>query len=288
MAISTPETWPSILEKNFPYFLYLSEQEKGALLHLVQGFLSDKDFHGFDGLEIDDEVRVTIAGVACILQLHLRSQTMYPHLKSIYIYPTAFKQKTSKWDTEQAPTRLGESWHRGPLVLAWDHSLQGAKNWKDGRNVILHEFAHQLDQELGAADGTPDLGDPARFNRWARILGKKYFKLKNEFERNKRSLMDHYGATSEAEFFAVLTETFFEKPTRLRLKYPKVYRVMSDFYLQDPAALILGETNQALCKPWNVFTERDQRLSLPLKTVSVVLLIGLSIFLLILAIDRLF
>ena len=207
----------------------------------VQVFLEEKRFEGCGGLQITDEVRVTIAAQACVLLLH-RKATYYPNLVSILVYPTAYQVPAGRPTTDGRPnqpaqTRLGESWGRDVLVLAWDSVVAGASDVHDGHNVVLHEFAHQLDQESGAGDGAPLLPRRSMYAAWARVLGHDFDQLVRDAERNHRTLIDRYGATSPAEFFAVATETFFEKPRQLRSKHPALYLELQRFYCQDPASL---------------------------------------------------
>jgi Mlc titration factor MtfA (ptsG expression regulator) len=219
----------------------LKPQDREELVGHVQVFLSEKSFEGCGGLQITDEVRVTIAAQACVLLLH-RETEYYPDLVSILVYPTAYLvpggQRNPDGLLADAPqARLGESWARDVVVLAWDHVLSGASDIHDGQNVVLHEFAHQLDQESGTGDGAPVLPRRSMYVAWARVLGDEFDELVRETHRHHRTLIDQYGATSPAEFFAVVTETFFEKPQRLLSKHPELYRHLQQFYQQDPAAL---------------------------------------------------
>jgi Mlc titration factor MtfA (ptsG expression regulator) len=156
------------------------------------------------------------------------------------VYPSAYRVPTQEHDgavvIEGDQTRLGESWQRGLVVLAWDHVLSGAAQPRDGQNVVLHEFAHQLDSEDGVMNGTPDLGARARFTSWGHVLGDEFSELSQRLHAGRRSDIDPYGATNPAEFFAVLTEMFFEKPRALKRRHPELYQELAAFYKQDPAA----------------------------------------------------
>jgi Mlc titration factor MtfA (ptsG expression regulator) len=236
-----PPEWRAIIAKNVRYTACLKPQDREELVGHVQVFLSEKSFEGCGGLQITDEVRVTIAAQACVLLLH-RETEYYPDLVSILVYPTAYLvpggQRNPDGLLADAPqARLGESWARDVVVLAWDHVLSGASDIHDGQNVVLHEFAHQLDQESGTGDGAPVLPRRSMYVAWARVLGDEFDELVRETHRHHRTLIDQYGATSPAEFFAVVTETFFEKPQRLLSKHPELYRQLQQFYQQDPAAL---------------------------------------------------
>lgn len=236
-----PEAWLAILRKNVRELERLPPEDQAELHGHVQVFLEEKTFEGANGLVITDEIRVTIAAQACMLLLH-RDTDYYPELSSIVVYPGAFKVKDRRVDgsgvvREEEQVRLGESWRQGTVVLAWDAALSGGRHPDDGHNVVIHEFAHQLDQEDGVADGTPHLDDaPNSYRTWGRVLGDGYRELRLLTEHDGKTLMDRYGATDPAEFFAVLTETFFEKPRRLKTEHPALYEQMASYFHQDPAS----------------------------------------------------
>lgn len=184
------------------------------------------------------EIKVTIAAHASILLLNRRPR-YYPGLDSILVYPGAFLSEDIHYLGNQAylegrAAHLGESWQRGALVLAWDNVKRGAKDVGDGENVVLHEFAHQLDQEDGAADGAPILGRRSLYTTWASTLRKEYQRLQRKVRRGLETLMDEYGATDPAEFFAVATETFFEKPREMKIRHKELYEVLKSYYKLDP------------------------------------------------------
>ncbi len=236
-----PDAWRAIIDKNVPYAASLSTEDRGELIGHVQVFLAEKHFEGCGGLELTDEVRVTIAAQACVLLLH-RQTDDYPRLVSILVYPSAYLAPGGGGTPDGRPAdapqaRLGESWTRDVVVLAWDSVLSGASDIHDGHNVVLHEFAHQLDQEDGAGDGAPVLPRRSMYVAWARVLGHDFDQFVRDTHRHHRTVLDRYGATNPAEFFAVATETFFEKPRQLRAKHPDLYLQLKDFYAQDPAGL---------------------------------------------------
>jgi MtfA peptidase len=233
-----PDEWESILDKNVSLYRYLPDALREQLHNDIKIFINEKHFEGLGGLEITDEIKVTIAAEASMLLLN-RKNSDYPKLSSILVYPSAYvtKQSTAVGEgvyIEGQSVRLGESWQHGSVVLAWDNVRQGAANSQDGHNVVLHEFAHQLDQEDGIADGAPILENRSSYATWARIMSKEYEQLRSNVERHKKSVMDKYGATNPAEFFAVATETFFEKPVQLNKKAPDLYAELKSFYNVDP------------------------------------------------------
>jgi Mlc titration factor MtfA (ptsG expression regulator) len=223
-----PRAWERILSQNLPPYDHLSRELRQQLNGYTRIFLDEKRFEGCGGLELTDEMRVTIAAQACLLLLN-RPATMYPRLKSVLVYPDTYVAQD-----DEAPVRLGESWSTGAVVLSWDDTRKGALNFDDGHNVAIHEFAHQLDQEDGSADGAPILSSRSAYRTWARVLSHGYADLQEKAERGKRSVMDDYGATNPAEFFAVATETFFEKPEQLNRKHSELYEELRDYYRLDP------------------------------------------------------
>jgi len=237
-AQAFPDAWIEILERNVPLYNALPEPLKRQLRGHINIFLAEKKFIGCAGLEVTDEVRVTVAAGACVLMLN-RKARYYPGLSTIFVYPEAYVAEGARATGGggvliQEQARAGESWQHGPIVLSWDGVRRGAADVRDGHNVVLHEFAHQLDQADGEADGAPDLGARSRYVSWARVLGREYEKLVARARRGRGSTLDRYGATNPAEFFAVLTETFFEKPKKLKRKHPELYEEAKGFYRLDP------------------------------------------------------
>jgi Mlc titration factor MtfA (ptsG expression regulator) len=232
-----PAEWEQIVQKNVPLYNRLPDPLKQQLHGLINVFMAEKKFEGCGGLEITDEIRVTIAAQASMLLLN-RPATYFPKLHTIVVYPhtyvanTAFSNGTVVIKGQSV--RLGESWQHGPVVLAWDSVKGGTLNITDARNVVLHEFAHQLDQEDGAADGAPTLEHRSRYIEWARVLSGEYEALRGKKRKGRRSVMNKYGATNPAEFFAVATETFFEKPRQMKKKHPELYDELRDYYKLDP------------------------------------------------------
>jgi Mlc titration factor MtfA (ptsG expression regulator) len=235
-----PEAWRAIIDANVAYAARLDPEERRELEGHVQVFLEEKSFEGCGGLELTDEIKVTIAAQACVLLLH-REDDYFPELESILVYPSAYVARRAQRAEqgvvlEADEVRLGESWHHGIVVLAWDSVLSGVHDARDGHNVVLHEFAHQLDQEDGSSDGAPPLPTRSMYASWARVLGADYAQLQNDELMNRGTVIDKYGAKNPAEFFAVVTEAFFEKPRQLAARHPELYAQLRLFYKQDPAA----------------------------------------------------
>ncbi|HEY4185116.1 MAG TPA: M90 family metallopeptidase [Polyangia bacterium] len=239
-AQTMPEAWRAIVTANVPYASVLKAEDREKLEGLIRIFIAEKRFEGCGGLTITDEMKVTIAAQACLLLLH-RDGDIYPGLESILVYPHAYRVANQRREgalvVEGEDVRLGESWVRGELVLAWDHVSASTHRVAPGQNVVLHEFAHQLDAEDGSVDGAPSLGSRERFVSWARVLGQEYRDLTERLEAGRKSDIDSYGATNPPEFFAVVTEMFFERPRHMRQHHAALYGELAAFYRQDPEAV---------------------------------------------------
>jgi MtfA peptidase len=237
-----PPTWLTIIKKNVPIYNRLPQPDQEELQGHIQIFLDEKYFEGCGGLELTDEIKVTIAAQACLLLLH-RQTDYYPRLITILVYPNAYVAKNIEpigggVVQEGETVRLGEAWKDGVVVLSWDDVSRGASDLHDGHNVVLHEFAHLLDQEDGSADGAPILEHRSQYVTWARVLSDEFDQLRRDTELGRTDVLDGYGATNPAEFFAVATECFFEKPIQLRQKHPQFYEELKTYYRQDPASLV--------------------------------------------------
>lgn len=234
-----PSEWRAIVERNVPIHSRLPGELRDKLHKLINVFLAEKRFFGCAGLEITDEIRVTVAAHACILLLN-RPKTYYSNFISVFVYPKEFQVRVVEHEggivSEGEQIRLGEAHRRGPIVLAWDSVLRGAHDMRDGHNVALHEFAHKLDEEDGAMDGAPVLPGPARYASWAKVMSREFEALARSKEAGRETVVDYYGATNPAEFFAVVTETFFERPRKLRKMHGELYDTLEEFYGLDPAS----------------------------------------------------
>ncbi|QDU62641.1 Protein MtfA [Planctomycetes bacterium Pan216] len=239
LANPFPEEWHAYLERNVHHYLLLTDEERRRLRNDLQILIAEKNWEGCNGLEINEEIQVTIAAQACLLTLAI-PHDYYPGTQSILVYPYGYVAKSTRvlsggmvWEGDSG--RLGESWQRGPVILSWADAYQGGRCPRDGHNLVLHEFAHKLDMLIGTADGTPPLGDYDTYRRWKEVMGYEFERLQREAELGRPTVLDPYGATNPAEFFAVSTECFFELPRRLRGRHPELYGLLQEFYQQDPA-----------------------------------------------------
>lgn len=235
-----PSAWRKIIQRNVPYVRSLPADLQLKLKERIQLFIAEKPFIGCGGLTIADEIRVTVAALACLLIVN-RPDYHYPSVHQVLVYPDAFVVNRSVTDNigilqNQSQVLSGESWAHGQVILSWRDALEGAAIVDDGRNVVIHEFAHQLDQEKGYANGAPDLRDPDNYGRWSRILSAAFSDLQFRVANGQTSLLGAYAASNPAEFFAVASEVFFEQAPQMADAYPDLYREFSHYYRLDPLA----------------------------------------------------
>jgi hypothetical protein len=232
-----PAAWREILRRRVPIVARLPSDLQQRLKRHIQVFVAEKPFIGCQGQAITDELRVTVAAQACLLLLGYERPDYYPKLREILVYPDAFVVRRERSlgagvVQEQRQVMSGESWSRGQVILSWAEVMSGAADPADGQNVVLHEFAHQIDQDSGVADGRPWIPGPARRRRWAAVMDAALERLRNE----PSELIGDYAASDAAEFFAVVTEVFFERPQALAAEAPAVYREVARLFRVDPAA----------------------------------------------------
>lgn len=220
-----------------PLFQRLPEELQTSVEGKINLFLDQVEFLGFEGLEVTEEMELSIAAQACILIAN--KDTWYRNLRTILVYPSAFKSRQQSREgyvvKERETVRLGESWARGPVILSWQHSQEGASDDRDGHNVVLHEFAHQLDDLSGRTDGAPTLAKGQNPKDWDAAFDQAFTKLVNDTLHGRDTFLDGYGATNPQEFFAVAVESFFEKPVEMKQREAAVYKEMSKFFELDPA-----------------------------------------------------
>lgn len=228
----------AIVNRHVPLVTRLPADLREKLEGKMTLFLDQVRFYGNNGLEVTQDMKLSIAAQACLLVVN--NDQWYDSLRTILIYPSAFKSKRLSQNgfvvTEREIARTGESWHLGPVVLSWAHSEQGAMNDHDGHNVVLHEFAHQIDDLSGRANGVPLLGKNQSFAEWERVFSKAYDDHVRAVELGQRTLIDPYGAEGHEEFFAVTVEMFFERPRALQGEKPSIYTELSKLFRLDPAS----------------------------------------------------
>jgi Mlc titration factor MtfA (ptsG expression regulator) len=233
-----PPEWRQILRRRVPYFRSMPVDLQLQLKRRIQVFLAEKAFIGCGGLVVTEEMRVTIAAQACLLIMNRRGG-YFSGLRQILVYPDAFLVDKVHTDGagvlhDRRQALAGESWSLGQVILSWQDTVEGAAIADDGRNVVIHEFAHQLDQANGRANGAPYLPNRRRRQRWADVMNTEFHALQQRTSRGEPTLLSDYGATDPAEFFAVASEVFFEQPRQLAVEHPALYRELGLFYRLDP------------------------------------------------------
>ncbi len=239
-AIPLSPLQSQFLARTCRFYTRLAPAERATLDGTIQIILAEKNFEGCDGLEVTEEMRLIIAAHAALLILR-RTDDVYPDLDSILLYPTGYSAPVYEpmgggVGQENIMPRIGESSPRGALVLAWNAVAAAVRGFSPGRNVVHHEFAHQLDFESGAADGMPELTGARHYREWAATFDAEFKRLRVDTLMGRPTVLDEYGGTNPAEFFAVATETFFESPHALHDRHPALFALMEEFFGQDPRA----------------------------------------------------
>jgi Mlc titration factor MtfA (ptsG expression regulator) len=235
LAEPYPEGWESVLTSNVKHYSLLGDAERARLRDDLRILVAEKEWEGCGGLSITEEMKVTIAAQAALLLLGIEHDYFSPVL-SILVYPATFQIPRSRWrDRETMVEGMdGQAVHRGPVILAWDAVLaEGKKPWC-GHNVVIHEFAHQLDFLDGYVNGAPGSRDPAQAERWYRVMSREYRRLRRNLDLGRGTFFGPYAGTNEGEFFAVVSERFFTRPAPLRRWHPDLYEVLAEYFRVDP------------------------------------------------------
>ncbi|MEJ7596555.1 MAG: M90 family metallopeptidase [Kofleriaceae bacterium] len=257
LAQPFPAAWDEIIDREVAISHRLDPKSRYRLRDLVQVFIAEKHWEGCGGLELTEEMQVVIAAQACVLVLG-RDLSLYDDVASILIYPSAMRtapRRLGLFEQPHAPIANGhaiegEAHLGGPVIVAWDTALAGAREEVPG-NVVFHELAHKLDMANGAIDGTPPLANRHLRRRWKAVCEAAFADLRRRVEAGWPSAIDAYGATNEAEFFAVATETFLTRPVELAAAYPALYELLAGFYRmrmqlqppgQPPAGVVARES----------------------------------------------
>jgi Mlc titration factor MtfA (ptsG expression regulator) len=238
LAQPFPEEWLQVLERNVVHYSYLEPSQQARVRNDLRVFVAEKNWEGCGGLEMTDEIKVTVAAHVCLMLLGIEHD-YFAQVLSILVYPAAFqvpqRRQVGNLELDDASDRLGEAWYRGPVILAWKEVRREGRHPHSGRNLVWHEFAHQLDMLDRSTDGTPPLKSADERRRWQAVMTPHFEQLVDDATAGRPTLLDPYGATSEAEFFAVVTECFFDLPGLLREEHPDLYALLADYYGQDPA-----------------------------------------------------
>lgn len=234
-SLVTDDEWQAAFQM-LPLLHRLNREERDRLKRLAILFLHYKSIEAVGELQTSTTMCLVIALQACLLILNL-GLDWYDGWISVVVYPGAFAKQNREVDEygieHTGPSSLsGESWQRGPVILSWDDSLHNSGT--SGRNVVVHEFAHKLDMRNGRANGFPPLHKGMSAKRWSEVFNKAYADFEIHIQQDSPVPIDQYAATSPAEFFAVFSEVFFEKPAILDRYYPDVYEQLVQFYRQNP------------------------------------------------------
>jgi MtfA peptidase len=244
LATPFPTAWLTYLDVNVPHYALLNWTDQARLRDDLRVFVAEKNWEGCAGLTVTDEMKVTIAAQACLMALGLEREP-FRGVLSILIYPDNYLARreprylgSPEWMiVNTAPRRLaGQAMYRGPVILSWEDVLESSRNLGQGSNVVWHEFAHQLDMLDRSTNGTPPLETPAERQRWFHVMMAEYQQLIDDVSEGRETLLDPYGRQNETEFFAVVTECFFDQSVAMRDRHPELYKLLSDYFHQDPAA----------------------------------------------------
>lgn len=232
-----------VLRSHLAVYSRLSDAERTRLVQLARVIIAEKAWEGCNGLELTEDMKLIIAAQAALLLLGLdvdpRRDAVYPNVKTILVYPSGFIAQTPRMEgagvVTEGSANLGEAWYSGPVIVSWRDAVMGGADDQDGRNLVLHEFAHKLDMLDGVVDGTPPLPARGDYARWTRVMTLHFNDLRRSAQLRIPHVLNYYGATNAAEFFAVSTEAFFERSAPLKQYLPELYHVLAEYYGQDPA-----------------------------------------------------
>jgi Mlc titration factor MtfA (ptsG expression regulator) len=244
-----PRAWQESLKRRVRHYPYLNDDQRRRLEGFVQVVAAEKDWVGGSGFQLTEEMKVTIAGYAGVMTLGLAEPYYFDRLKTIIVYATGYMPHESSFSmyqtTRPLTPRLGEAWHRGPVVLSWKEIVQREK-LRPGNNLVIHEFAHHVDSLDGDLDGSPPIVGREKTRRWYKATEEEFQRLRNDVRGGEPTLLDRYGASDRAEFFAVASECFFERPHAMRQRHPQLYAVLADFYCQDVAVWLPDAESQVV------------------------------------------
>ncbi|MGA8016400.1 MAG: M90 family metallopeptidase [Candidatus Dormiibacterota bacterium] len=236
LARPFPEEWRRLLGENMAHWGMLDPAERRRLEDLIRIILVDKYWEATSGFALTEEIRALIAAMASLLVLGL-DYDYYHRVTSIIVAPSTVTLEGARpvgegVYTDSPEAIIGQARYDGPVLIAWDAALGNARQPERGHNVVYHEFAHKLDMLGGSVDGTPPLESRAEHRRWVEVCQAEYDRLR---QGDGGDLLDPYGAVNPGEFFAVITEVFFDRPLAMEAEKPELYAVLRDFYRQDPA-----------------------------------------------------
>jgi Mlc titration factor MtfA (ptsG expression regulator)/Flp pilus assembly protein TadD len=242
-----PEAWRGWLKANVRLFGVLPPELRLKLEQSARIIVAERKWVGCGGLAVSEEMQVTVAGQAALLLLGEEGY-YFDRVPSILLYGSAYVRPHKAGDrhsVDEDATLLGESWQQGSIVLSWPAVLSGGQGDRDGQNLVLHEFSHHLDGLDGEMGGTPPLPTRSAERRWHTVFDREYDRLADDLAAGRETLLDPYGTTSKAEFFAVATECFFERAPAMRARHAELYTCFREFYKIEPASWTEAESPAA-------------------------------------------
>ncbi len=229
-----PPEWSLYLDRNVRLTRRLSDRERQSLQQKVKVFVAEKHWEGCEGLKVQDEMKLVVAANACLMLLGV-GEFYFDNVSTILLYPRAFQRsRGSGYLSGGVEHRSGEAWQGGPIVLSWQDALQGGRNENDGKNVVIHEFAHALDGLDGEMGGNIAFDSADDADAWQQVVDEEFERLVDAAQQGRPTLLDSYGATNQAEFFAVASETFFESPIELERDHARLFSLLQKYYRVDP------------------------------------------------------
>lgn len=243
------DAWREVLERNVWQYRVLDPPRRERVHTVVAKMVPRVHWEGGSGFAVTDEMRATVSGAAALMTLGLDEPFDFPKLHTVILYERGYRDRSNQGATilggssdpifgeqvETSSARLGEAWQWGPVVLSWRDTLRSARARGRGDNLVLHEFAHHLDGLDGSTDGVPRMPTHETERLWYEVTEDEYHRLVGQARRHEVTLLDQYGATNRAEFFAVSTECFFERPHDLKERHAELFGLLATFYRQDPS-----------------------------------------------------
>jgi len=240
LAEPFPSWWDAILARNVGHFPLLSAPEQAMLRDITRILIVEKGWEGCGGLHVTDEIKVTVAALAALLLIGFDDHDFFARVPSVVVYPSDFRtpQAEDDWEDDELSDRVidGQAVYRGPVILSWADVIAEAPDPDAGYNVVLHEFAHQLDYLDNLVNGTPPLADPALEARWRAVMTAAFDDHRRAVAAGDETFFSEQAADSETEFFADATEAFYCRPLDLRGLHPGVYELLAAYYRVEPAA----------------------------------------------------
>ena len=235
-----PAHWQDWLRTRTSIYARVPPELRPRLHELIQIFVGEKAFVGCNGLTVTEEMRVVVAAYACLLVVNrpdVPRSHFYDDLFSILVYPTPFIVPHTHRDghgvvTEGHRVLSGQAWDSRRIIVSWQDIEDGLTT---GHNVVLHEFAHYLDMEDETMDGAPGLGGARAYREWSKVFWEEFDRLRVALGTGQPTFLDPYAASAPAEFFAVVTEAFFERPRELESQHAGLYEQLRRYYRVDPA-----------------------------------------------------